>query len=117
MNDKDNEDDEDGDDMALVVSHAMEDAAAQFRHEGHGRGPPVRVLCPPRDDRRRRRSPPLPPSPPSSLPLLLTPPQFPPLQPWLIVMFSSPLHSISMMPVVDGVTHDPINVCHRLEQV
>ena len=58
--------------------------------------------------------PPLPPSPqslplpPSSLPLLLPPPQSPPLQPWLIVMFLSPPCSILMMPVVGGVTHDPI---------
>jgi hypothetical protein len=29
-------------------------------------------------------------------------------QPWLIVMFLSPLCSILMAPIVGGVTHDPI---------
>ena len=29
-------------------------------------------------------------------------------QPWLIITFLSPLCSISMVPVVGGVTHDPI---------
>ena len=35
---------------------------------------------------------------------------------WLIVMFSAPPRSISMEPVVGGVTHNPINVRHRLER-
>jgi hypothetical protein len=30
-------------------------------------------------------------------------------QPWLIVMFSSTPRSISMAPVVGGVTHDPVS--------
>ena len=42
--------------------------------------------------------------------LLQLPPQLPPPQPWLIVMFSSPPRSISMVPVVGGITHDPIKV-------
>ena len=37
-------------------------------------------------------------------------------QPWLIVMFLSPLRSISMVPVVGGVTHDPIKPRRRLEK-
>ena len=36
-------------------------------------------------------------------------------QPWLFVMFSSPPRSISMAPVVGGVTHDPIKACRRME--
>jgi hypothetical protein len=37
-------------------------------------------------------------------------------QPWLIVMFLSPLCSIWMAPVVGGVTHDPIKPRRQLEQ-
>jgi hypothetical protein len=37
-------------------------------------------------------------------------------QPWLIVMFLSPLCLILMAPVVGGVTHDPIKPRRRLEQ-
>ena len=42
-------------------------------------------------------------------------PQLPPPLPWLIVMFLATPRSISMEPFVGSVTHDPINVRHRLE--
>jgi hypothetical protein len=62
--------------------------------ERNGRGGPIG--CGRGHDRRRPQSPP---------PLL-----------WLIVLFSAPPRSISMEPVVGGITHDPINARHRLER-
>ena len=62
--------------------------------ERNGRGGPI--SCGRGHDRRRPQSPP---------PLL-----------WLIVMFLAPPRSISMEPVIGGVTHDPINARHRLER-
>ena len=43
-------------------------------------------------------------------------PLLPPPLPWLIVMFSELPRSISIEPFVGGVTHDHINVHHRLER-
>jgi hypothetical protein len=43
-------------------------------------------------------------------------PHSPPPLPWLNVMFSALPRSISMEPVIGGVTYDPINARHQLER-